>query len=75
MAHQTTMTQQDRKFFEEMGLIKSKVKTKSWSLVYRMGNREEGIISNKPYSLCQFKKNQLKSQPQYISGELVIKPA
>jgi len=66
------VTKEDQVAFDQM----TKKRPISFSLVYKQGKKEENIpgMIEKSYTLCQWKRGQIEKEPQYKSGELIIKP-
>ena len=67
-----TVTKTDKAAFNGM----TRKKPKSFTLIYKQGKKEEnipGYIEIVRYALCQWKRNELENEPQYKSGQLIIK--
>lgn len=74
------MSPEDRQRAIERGLIqapKSKSfggkKKSSWTLVWKLGNMEQTIVSNKPYGYCVAVRKRKEKEIQYKRGEFKIK--
>ena len=67
-------TREDVKRARGLGILKGAAK--SWTLVFSFGGKDEPITGfvEKAYALCNWKKKQLKCEPQYNGGTLNIKP-
>lgn len=67
-------TREDVKRARKLGILKGPAK--SWTLVFSFGGKDEPIagMSEKARGLCEWKKKQIKDEPQYRGGSLTIKP-